>query len=86
MDPEYLSILMCPKTKGALRMATGDEVARVNAAVEAGTVEVERFEAGLVSENGNLIYPIRDGIPVLLADAALVLASDGGIAPSESAK
>lgn len=48
IDPELLSILVCPVTRSPLRQE-GDE---------------------LVAEKGGLRYPIRDGIPVLLADEA----------------
>ena len=75
MDPEYLSILMCPKTKGSLRLASKEELSLVNLRCEAEGDGGEALEAGLVCESGGLLYPIRDGIPVLLADEAIELAA-----------
>lgn len=77
MDPEYLSILMCPKTKGALHLASADELAQANAGRTGGEGD-ETLEAGLVCESGSLIYPIKDGIPVLLADEAIEIVPVAG--------
>ncbi|MCB9871871.1 MAG: Trm112 family protein [Planctomycetes bacterium] len=77
MDPEYLSILMCPKTRGALRLATPAELQRANAAAARDGQPGEPLEAGLVCESGTLMYPIRDGIPILLIDEAIELGSAG---------
>ena len=76
MDPEYLSILMCPKTKGSLRMASAAELEQANQGRSGGEGD-EKLEAGLVCESGSLIYPIKDGIPVLLADEAIEIAPVG---------
>jgi len=35
----------------------------------------EVLEEGLLREDGTLIYPIRDGIPVLLIDEGILVAS-----------
>ncbi|MDE3060161.1 MAG: Trm112 family protein [Pseudomonadota bacterium] len=50
LDPRLLQILVCPVTKGPLRL------------------DAERQE--LVSERAKLAYPIRDGIPIMLAEEA----------------
>ena len=59
IDPELLALLRCPETKQTLRVATPEELARVN------------LQAGLVREDGLVFYPIQDGIPVLLLEAAV---------------
>jgi len=59
IDSELLALLRCPKTKQTLREATAEELARGN------------LSAGLVREDGRVIYPIENGIPVLLVDAAV---------------
>ena len=80
IDPEFLAILVCPKTKKKLRAADGRELAAVNAAIQAGTarnrageVVKEALQEGLVPEGEPVIYPIQDGIPVLLTQEAITL-------------
>ncbi len=82
MDPDYLSILMCPKTRGSLRLATESEVAAINARLAGGDIpqaaSQDPLDAGLVCDEGGLFYPIQDGIPVLLAAEAIVFKPAAG--------
>lgn len=78
LDPELLDILVCPETRAALRMADDDLLRALNRAVTAGSVRNRRGEtltdpvtAGLVREDGAVLYPIRDGIPIMLIDEAV---------------
>ena len=80
IDAELLDILVCPETRQPVRMAEPEILAGVNAAIEAGSVTNragERVQApvegGLVREDGRVLYAIRDGIPIMLVDEALVL-------------
>lgn len=80
IDKELLEILACPANRTPLRVATADELARVNARVAAGTctnvggakVEASLTE-GLVREDGAVLYAVRDDIPVLLIDEGITL-------------
>lgn len=61
-------------------MASAEQLAQVEALRaagdlrdHAGRVVRESISAGLVREDGALLYPIRNGIPVLLLDEALPL-------------
>lgn len=80
VDPELLEILVCPETKQPVRVADDDLVERVNAAIRAGRVENragekvdDLIDGGLVREDGLLLYPVREDIPIMLIDEALEL-------------
>lgn len=81
LDPELLSILACPATHQPLREADATEVERVNGRISSGSLKTvggeavsEAIEGGLVREDGTILYPIRQGIPVLLIEEGLPLA------------
>lgn len=74
-------MLVCPTSRQPLREATTAELAAVNAAITAGSARnragnvVEKpMEAGLVPTSGEAVYPILEGIPILLSSEAIPLA------------
>ncbi|HSR41237.1 MAG TPA: Trm112 family protein [Longimicrobiales bacterium] len=80
VDPELLEILVCPETKEPVRPADDELVARINRAVEDGSLVnrggesvTEPIDGGLVRDDGRILYPIRDDIPVMLIDEAIEL-------------
>ena len=63
-----------------LSRVSDDMLMRLNAAIRdgrlincAGQVLDKELEAGLIREDGALLYPIIDEIPVLLRDDAILL-------------
>lgn len=75
---ELLDILACPETKQSLKVADDALVARFNEAIEAGTLEKRsgekvdsKLDGGLVREDGTVLYPILDDIPILLIEEAI---------------
>lgn len=80
VDPELLEILVCPETRKPVRLAEPELLDRVNRAIAEGrlrtkggeTVRTELEEA-LVREGDDLLYPVLDGIPVMLIDEGIGL-------------
>ena len=80
MDKKLLSILCCPVTHKGLSLARADLLKSINTAIAAGqlvnrdgqVVSGDMTEA-LVTDDGKTLYPINDGIPVLLEGASVVL-------------
>jgi len=78
MDKRLLTILRCPVSHKGLSVLKKDKLARINAAIDAGelvnhegsTVATAMTEA-LITDDGKRIYPVDDGIPVLLEDESI---------------
>jgi uncharacterized protein YbaR (Trm112 family) len=65
VDAALLALLRCPQTQQALTVAPIEMIA--GRADRDGGV----LQAALLRADGAVMYPIRDGIPVLLDEAAL---------------
>ena len=81
MDESFLSLLRCPRTGGELRLAAAEELAEYNDGVREGSLNnaagrklTQSMEGALVSECGRWLYPVHEGIPVLLVEEAVPLA------------
>jgi uncharacterized protein YbaR (Trm112 family) len=80
MDKKLLSILCCPVTHKGLSLARADLLKSVNAAIgdgklsnRGGAVLDEPLAEALVTDDGKLLYPVNDGIPVLLEGESVSL-------------
>lgn len=76
MESSLLALLRCPETLQPLRPATAEELAVVNreeVVSRSGKPVRPMVEAGLVREDGAILYPYREGIPTLLAGEGIAL-------------
>jgi len=80
VDQQLLDILVCPETKQPVRIADAGLLAQLNAAIAEGSVSnrggtkvTTAVSEGLVREDGDCLYPIRDDIPIMLIDEAIPL-------------
>jgi uncharacterized protein YbaR (Trm112 family) len=78
MDKRLLTILRCPVTHKGLSLLKKDKLEKINAAIVAGDVATrdgvpltEPLSEALVTDDGKRIYPVNDGIPVLLESESI---------------
>jgi uncharacterized protein YbaR (Trm112 family) len=80
MDKKLLSILCCPVTHKGLSLARSDVLESINAAIaEGGLVNRDgnvlktALKEALITDDGKFMYPVNDGIPVLLEGESVSL-------------
>ena len=73
MDKRLLSILCCPVTHKGLSLARPELLKSINQAIAEqrlvnrdGVVLSAALREALVTDDGKTLYPVNDGIPVLL--------------------
>ena len=80
LDKELLAILCCPETKQPVSIADPLLIQRINNAVASGSLKNKgkkpvstQLEGGLVREDQQILYPIRENIPVMLIEEGIPL-------------
>ena len=80
MDKRLLNILRCPTTHKGLSVLKKDKLDRVKAAIVAGRLTthdgvtlVEPLDEALITDDGKRLYPVNDGIPVLLEGESIAM-------------
>jgi uncharacterized protein YbaR (Trm112 family) len=80
ISQDLLDILVCPETRQPLTLAGDELLQRLNQRIRDGAlrnrggdaVESE-LAAGLVRQDGAVLYPIEDDIPVMLIEESIEL-------------
>jgi len=78
MDKRLLTILRCPVTHKSLSLARSATLHAVNSAIKSGDLSNregrvldQALDEALVTDDGKVLYPVQDGIPVLLEGEAV---------------
>ena len=78
LDKRLLDILCCPDSKQPVSLLGAHQLDTLNRALAAGTLKLlddslaqGPLEAGLITADGQRVYRIDDGIPVMLVDQAI---------------
>jgi uncharacterized protein YbaR (Trm112 family) len=78
MDKRLLDIVCCPVTKLPLQLLDSERLMRLNSAITAGQLQnrsaqtlPEILSEALVTRDARLVYPVREGIPVLLEEESI---------------
>jgi uncharacterized protein YbaR (Trm112 family) len=80
VDPDLLEILVCPETRQPVKPAGAGVLASLNEGIRAGRVRnrggqtvSQPITEALLREDGKVLYPVEDGIPVMLIDESIEL-------------
>jgi uncharacterized protein YbaR (Trm112 family) len=78
IEGKLLEILCCPVSKTPLVRLPPDRLKKLNAAISDGEVQyvdgepvTEVLREGLMTEDGRVVYPVVDDIPILLEEKGI---------------
>ncbi len=80
VSQDLLDILVCPETKQPVAPASDELLAQINAQIEAGKLRnrggdtvSSTIQEALLREDGQILYVVDDGIPVMLIEESIQL-------------
>ena len=78
VDGKLLEILCCPVSKTPLTLLAQEKLDKLNSIINSGEALfvngekiTEPLSEGLITEDGKVIYPVRNDIPVLLEEKGI---------------
>ena len=78
LDPQLLTILCCPESKQEVTLLDHVLLEKLNKKIETGglhnkggSVVKEKLDGGLIRADQIMVYPIRDGIPIMLIEEGI---------------
>ncbi len=84
IDEDVIALLVCPQTKQSLQFADKAILQKINDLIQqnklhnvGGNLVKDSIDGGLLREDQGVLYPIRNNIPVLLADEGICLEKVG---------
>jgi uncharacterized protein YbaR (Trm112 family) len=79
MNKDLLEIICCPESHQSLHLASSEQVHKLNELQSCGELYFECKDTvpyaltdALVTEDGKIIYPVREDIPVLLIEERIL--------------
>jgi len=78
VDGRLLEILCCPVSKTPLSLLGKQKLDKLNSAISSGDalyIDGDKvttpLQEGLITEDGKVIYPVQDNIPILLEEKGI---------------
>ncbi len=78
ISPDLLAILCCPETKQSLKPLTPEAVRNLNQLINKGKLKnrggeiiTESIDGGLIREDTQMVFAIRDQIPIMLIEEGI---------------
>jgi len=78
VDGKLLEILCCPVSKTPLTVLDSKKLDKLNSAIAGnealsigGEKVIEPLQEGLITQDGKVIYPVHDDIPILLEEKGI---------------
>ncbi len=80
IQQELIDILCCPETKQDLALVSETALAEINEKIKNQSLNFkngekvqDKLESALIRKDEIVVYPVKEGIPVLLIDEGIVL-------------
>jgi uncharacterized protein len=80
IDPGLLKVLCCPETHQPVSEADAGTVAELNKQIASGSLKnrngkaiTDKIDGVLVRQDGRMVYPIRNRIPIMISEEGISL-------------